>query len=44
MVVSKVINRLDLPDSFWAQFGVQDKTLKKQVGLYEVKVLTTQTL
>ena len=37
MIVSKVINRLDLSDDFWAQFGVQDKTLKKKVGLYEVE-------
>ena len=37
MIVSKVINRLDLSDHFWAQFEVQDKTLKKHVHLYEVE-------
>ena len=37
MIVSKVIKRLYLSDDLCAQFGVQDKTLKKQVGLYEIK-------
>ena len=37
MIVSKVINRLDLSDDFWVQFGVQEKTLKKQIGLCEVE-------
>ena len=32
LVVSKVINRLDLSDDFWALFGVQNK----KVGLYEI--------
>ena len=34
---SKVLNRLDLSDDFWEQFNVQNKSLKKQVGLYEVE-------
>ena len=34
---SKIIKRLDLPDEFWEQFGVCDKKLKKQVGLYEIE-------
>ena len=33
----KVIERLDLSDSFWEQHGVQNKNLRKQVGLYEVE-------
>ena len=37
MIVSKVINRLDLSDDFWVQFGVQEKTPKKQIGLCEVE-------
>ena len=37
MVNSKILERLDLSDDFWVQFGVQDKTLKKQVGLFEVE-------
>ena len=32
---SKVINRLDLSDDFWEQFNVQNKSLKKQVGLHQ---------
>ena len=34
---SKVLNRFDLSDNFWEQFNVQNKSLKKQVGLYEVE-------
>ena len=33
----KVLNRLDLSNDFWKQFFVQNKSLKKQVGLYEVE-------
>ena len=31
------MNRLHLSDSFWEQFNVQNKSLKKQVGLYGVE-------
>ena len=34
---SKILNRLDLSDNFWQQFGVQNKALKKQIGLYEIE-------
>ena len=37
IIVSKAINRLDLSDDFWTQFGVQNKAFKKQVGLCEIK-------
>ena len=37
MVNSKILERLDLSDDFWAEFDVQDKKLKKQVGLFEVE-------
>ena len=37
MINSKILNRLDLSDDFWNQFGVQNKKLKKQVGLFEVE-------
>ena len=37
LVVSKIINRLDLSNDFWAQFGVQNKKLKKQFGFYEIE-------
>ena len=33
----KVLNRLDLSNDFWKQFFIQNKSLKKQVGLYEVE-------
>ena len=32
-----MFNRLDLSDDFWEQFNVQNKDLKRQVGLYEVE-------
>ena len=37
MITSKILKRLDLSDEFWAQFDVQDKKLKKQVGLFEAE-------
>ena len=32
-----MLERLDLPDDFWERFAVQNKSLKKQVGLYEIE-------
>ena len=32
----KVFIRLDLTKDFWEQFNVRSRSLKKQVGLYEV--------
>ena len=37
MIKSKIFERLDLSDDFWDQFGVQNKKLKKQVGLFEIE-------
>ena len=37
MVQSEIIERLHLSDDFWQNFNVQNKLLKKQVGLYEVE-------
>ena len=37
MINSKILNRLDLSDDFCNQFSVQNKKLKKQVGLFEVE-------
>ena len=37
MITSKLLERLDLSDDFWAQFNVQNKKLKKQVGLFETE-------
>ena len=34
---SKVLNRPDLSNELWEQFNVQNKSLKKQVGLHEVE-------
>ena len=34
---SQVLNRLDLSNDFWEVFNVQNKSLEKQVGLYEVE-------
>ena len=31
------MNRLDSSNGFWEQFKVQNKNLKKEVGLYEVE-------
>ena len=37
MLASKILKRLDLSDDFWQQFNVQNKAVKKQVGLYEIE-------
>ena len=37
MTQSKILNRLDLSHDFWGQFNVQNKKLKKQVGLFDVE-------
>ena len=37
MIASKILNRLDLSDDVWVQFDIQNKKLKKQVGLYEIE-------
>ena len=40
MCKSKILERLDLSDDFYAQFNAQNKKLKKQVGLYEVESIS----
>ena len=37
MTKSKIFERLGLSDDFWDQFDVQNKKLKKQVGLFEIE-------
>ena len=37
MITSKILKRLDFSDDFWQQLNVQEKTVQKQVGLYEVE-------
>ena len=44
MITSKVFDRLDLSADFWKQFDVQNKKLKKQVGLFEWRTLINRML
>ena len=37
LIKSKILERLDFSDDFWERFGVQNKSLKKQIGLYEIE-------
>ena len=37
MIASKIFQRLDLSDDFWEQFNVQNKAIKKQVGLNKIE-------
>ena len=37
MKKSKIFDRIDLSDDFWEQFGIQNKKLKKPVGLFEIE-------
>ena len=41
---SKILERLDLSDDFWERFNVQDKSKKKQVGLYEIENIDNPNL
>ena len=44
MIKSKLLERIDLSDEFYEQFGVRNKKLKKQVGLYEVESIDNPTM
>ena len=37
MITSRAFDRLDLSADFWKQFDVQNKKLKKQVGLFRIE-------
>ena len=37
MIKSQIFERFDLSADFWEQFNVQNKKLKKQVGLFEIE-------
>ena len=37
LIKSRIFDRLDLSADFWGQFNVQNKKLKKQVGLFEIE-------
>ena len=41
---SKILERLDVSDDFWEKFHVQDKSLKKQVSLYEIENINNPNL
>ena len=41
---SKVLNRLHLSENVWEQFNVQNKSLKKQVGMYEVENINNKNI
>ena len=43
-VSSKILSRLDLSDAFWEQFGVQNKELKKKVGLFETESINVPNI
>ena len=44
MIESKIIDRLDLADDFWVEFNVQNKKLKKQVGLFEIESINVPNI
>ena len=37
LIKSKILERLDLSDNFLERFCVKNKSIKKQVGLYEIE-------
>ena len=41
---SNALSSLDLSNDFWEQFNVQNKSLKKQVGLYEVENISNTNI
>ena len=44
MIASKILNRLDLFNDFWAQFDVQTKTLSKLVSLYKIESIDNRNI
>ena len=40
----KILNRLDSSNNFWEQFNVQNKSLKKEVGLYKVENINNKNI
>ena len=43
-IIFEILERLDVSDDFWEKFHVQDKSLKKQVGLYEIEIINNANL
>ena len=44
MIHSKFLERLDVSHKFWERFAVRNKTVKKQVGIYEDKSIDYPTI
>ena len=44
LISSKLIDRLDLSDDFWSDFNIQNKKLKKQVGLFEIESINSPNI
>ena len=44
MAKSKILNRLDLSDDFWKEYNVQDRSTKKQMGLFEIENIDNQNI
>ena len=43
-IIFEILERLDVSDDFWEKFHVQDKSLKNQVGLYEIEIINNANL
>ena len=44
MVNSEILKRLDVSNDFWKNFNVQDKTKKKEMGLFEVESIDNSNI
>ena len=44
MIASKIFKRLHLSDDFWSKFNVQNKEIKKQVGLYQTESIDSTNI
>ena len=44
MTKSKILNRLDPSDDFWKEYNVQDRSTKKQMGLFEIENIDNQNI
>ena len=44
MAKSKILNRLDPSDDFWKEYNVQDRSTKKQMGLFEIENIDNQNI
>ena len=44
MVNSEILKRLDVSHDFWKKYNVQDKTKKKEMGLFEIENIENQNI